>query len=255
MTTSASVSRGLLLRLGQPLGIRRESLNFRRVDRQHFGADLEAAVGVEQRVEARARAEALMVAALRAHVEVLLEVGAVEHRVAGRRTWSTGLRAPSCVAAPGRCAGSSAAGVSAASSCGRGAWSSIGLRMGLGTPRRAADWSGAPASISWMMRLPITTASASARRGARIRRRGCRSRRRSACGSPRGSPGSCCDVGKIDVRGAGHAAQRHVVEVAAAAARHLVDALCRSRSARAGRSDRRRCASCSAQNSTHSSGG
>jgi hypothetical protein len=76
--------RGLFLRLGQPLGIAARVLELERVERQHFRADLEAAVGVEQRVEARARAEALVVPALRAHVEVLLEVGAVEHGIARR---------------------------------------------------------------------------------------------------------------------------------------------------------------------------
>src|SRR5207244_12238865 len=55
-----------------------------RVERQNLVAELEADVGIEQRIEPRARAEALVVAALRTDVEVLLEVGALEHRVARR---------------------------------------------------------------------------------------------------------------------------------------------------------------------------
>src|SRR5687767_9031116 len=76
--------RSLLLRLGYALDVFARVLELQRVDRQHFRADLEAAVGVEQRVEPRPRREPLVVAAFRADVEVLLEVGAVEHRVAGR---------------------------------------------------------------------------------------------------------------------------------------------------------------------------
>jgi hypothetical protein len=75
--------RGLLLSFRDAIEVLLLVLELERVDRQHLRADLEAAVGVEQRVEARPRAEALVVAALRADVEVLLQVGGVEHRVAG----------------------------------------------------------------------------------------------------------------------------------------------------------------------------
>jgi hypothetical protein len=95
--------------------------------------------------------------------------------------------------------------------------------------RAAAD------SISWMMRLPITTASAMlAMRRGRLRR-GCRSRRRPAASR------ACADCGmRRDVRGrcAGtrHALQRDVVDVAASRGVRRADALRRSRSAPAGRS-------------------
>jgi hypothetical protein len=44
-------------------------LELERVDRQHLGADLEAALGIEQQVEPGARAQAMVVAALRADAE------------------------------------------------------------------------------------------------------------------------------------------------------------------------------------------
>ena len=60
----------------------------------------------------------------------------------------------------------------------------------------------------------------------------------------RGSRGILAlDIGKIDVRGAGDAPQRDVVEVAAADPRHLARCASPSRSARAGRSDRCRLSS------------
>ena len=57
---------GVLERVLQPLGVLLAVLELERVDRQHFLADLVAAFGVEERVEARARADAMVVLALRA---------------------------------------------------------------------------------------------------------------------------------------------------------------------------------------------
>ena len=70
---------GVLERVLQPLGVLLAVLELERVDRQHFLADLVAAFGVEEGVEPRARADAVVMAALRADVLVLLEVGLVEH--------------------------------------------------------------------------------------------------------------------------------------------------------------------------------
>ena len=83
-TTSASVSPVALQRRLQPLGVLLAVLELQRVDRQHLLADLAAAFGVEKGVEPRPRADAVVVVALGADVEVLLEVGLVEHRLAGR---------------------------------------------------------------------------------------------------------------------------------------------------------------------------
>ena len=75
---------GGLERVLQPLGVLLAVLELQRIDRQHLLADLVAALGIEEGVEPRARADAVVVAALRADVEVLLEVGLVEHRLARR---------------------------------------------------------------------------------------------------------------------------------------------------------------------------
>jgi hypothetical protein len=84
ITTSASVSPVAFQRGLQAFGVLLAVLELQRVDRQHLLADLVAAFGVEERVEPRARADAVVVVALRADVEVLLQVGLVEHRLARR---------------------------------------------------------------------------------------------------------------------------------------------------------------------------
>ena len=58
-------------------------LELERVDRHDFGADLESAFGIEQLLDALARRNARVVAALGTDVEVVLEVRAIEHRLAG----------------------------------------------------------------------------------------------------------------------------------------------------------------------------
>src|SRR5260221_23288 len=145
---------GLLLRLGETLDVAARVAEFQRIERQHFGADLEAPVRIEQHIEPRARAEALVMSALRADVEVLLEIGAVEHRVAGRalgpQAFGHGLpRAAAGALELGRQEFLEPAHASSASL--------MGLRNAF---TRETACSGAPASISWMIRLPITTASA-----------------------------------------------------------------------------------------------
>ena len=53
---------GVLERVLQPLGVLLAVLELQRVDRQHLLADLVAALGVEEGVEPRARADAVVVA-------------------------------------------------------------------------------------------------------------------------------------------------------------------------------------------------
>ena len=67
------------------------------------------------------------------------------------------------------------------------------------------------------------------------------------CGWMRGN--RRCDVGDVDVAGAGHALERHVIEIAARRLRRPARCARRSRWARAGRSDRCRRASSSAAKS------
>ena len=68
----------------QPRRILLAVLELQGIDGHHFLADFPAALGVEERVEPGARADAQVVVALGADVEVLLEVGLVEHGLAGR---------------------------------------------------------------------------------------------------------------------------------------------------------------------------
>ena len=89
---------GLLERRGEALRILLLVLELEAVDRHDLGADLEAAFRIEQLLDALARVDARVVAALRADVEVLLEVGAIEHRFARRALDPQALRAPACFA-------------------------------------------------------------------------------------------------------------------------------------------------------------
>src|SRR6185295_18004928 len=107
-------------------------------------ADLEAAIGIEQRVEARARREALVVAALGADVQVLLEVGAVEHCVARRALGPQAFR-DGLARAAGRALDLRRQEFL------EPAHRSRASRMGFRNVfTRATACSGAPASISWM---------------------------------------------------------------------------------------------------------
>ena len=87
-------------------------------------------------------------------------------------------------------------------------------------PARSAAAAGGPVSISWMMRLPMTTASASA----------AIARALAASRMPKPTPtgsATCrrisaslrADLGGVEMAGAGHALERDVVDVAARDAR------------------------------------
>ena len=73
---------GVFERVLQALGVLFAVFEFQCVDGQHLLADFEAALRIEKCIEARARAYAVVVTALRADVDVLLEVGFVKHRFA-----------------------------------------------------------------------------------------------------------------------------------------------------------------------------
>src|SRR5581483_393266 len=148
---------GLLLRLRQALGIAPRILELERIERQHLGADLEAPVGIEQRIEARPCAEALVVAALRADVQVLLEVRAVEHRIAGRALGPQALGDALASAGAGALdlGGQQLLQPAHLENEASSAW-----RIGRRNVLTRASASAGAASISWIRRLPITTASA-----------------------------------------------------------------------------------------------
>src|SRR4029077_13442816 len=59
-------------------------LELQAVDRQHFGSDLIATVRIEQLLDALARRYSSVMRAFRTHVEVLLQIGAVQGRFARR---------------------------------------------------------------------------------------------------------------------------------------------------------------------------
>ena len=66
----------------QAFGIAPAVHELEEIHRHHFRADLVAAFGVQRDVEPLARGDAVVVGALGTDVEALLEVGAVEHRLA-----------------------------------------------------------------------------------------------------------------------------------------------------------------------------
>jgi hypothetical protein len=84
MTIRASVSPVVSSATWRRSGILAAVLELQRVDRDDFLADLVAALGVQEGVQARTGADAQVVVALRADVDVLLEVGLVEDGVARR---------------------------------------------------------------------------------------------------------------------------------------------------------------------------
>jgi len=65
-------------------------LELQRIDRQHLLADLIPALAVEEGVQPGAGADAVVVRALGADVDVLLQVGLVEHRPSGTVRRSAG---------------------------------------------------------------------------------------------------------------------------------------------------------------------
>jgi hypothetical protein len=82
ITTSASVSPVSLTASLEALAVLAAVLELERVERHHLGGELGAGLGIEEEVEALACREAIVEAALRADVQVVLEVGEVEHRLA-----------------------------------------------------------------------------------------------------------------------------------------------------------------------------
>ncbi len=75
---------GVLQRFLQAFGVLAAVLELERVHRQHFLADLVAAFRVQEGVEARAGIDAVVVAAMRADVLIVLQIGLVEHGLAAR---------------------------------------------------------------------------------------------------------------------------------------------------------------------------
>ncbi len=57
---------------------------FQGIDRQHFRADLETAFAIQQPIQTGTRGDAMMMVALGADAVVLLQVGVIQHRLAGR---------------------------------------------------------------------------------------------------------------------------------------------------------------------------
>src|SRR6266513_3126140 len=75
---------GRLLRLGEAVAVALAVAELERILRGDGGADLGRRTGIEEALEALARADAHVVTALGADIEVALELGAIEHRIAGR---------------------------------------------------------------------------------------------------------------------------------------------------------------------------
>jgi hypothetical protein len=75
---------GLVERRDEALGIFLLVLELEAVDGHDLGADLEAAFRIEQLLDALARRHADVEIAFRADEEIVLEIGAIEDRLAGR---------------------------------------------------------------------------------------------------------------------------------------------------------------------------
>ncbi len=77
---------GRLLGLGEPIAVALAVAELQRILRGNAGADLLDRARIEEALEPLARAHAHVVAALGAHVQIAFQLGAVEHRIAGRDT-------------------------------------------------------------------------------------------------------------------------------------------------------------------------
>lgn len=75
---------GLSQALVDALGAAAAVLELQWVGRQDLGADFETPLGIKQHLDARPRVEAIVMAALRADLCVLLQVRRVQHGFAGR---------------------------------------------------------------------------------------------------------------------------------------------------------------------------
>ena len=73
---------GLLLRGGDAIAVLLGVAEFQRIGRLQRGEQLLAAVFVEKRRQARARAHRVMVRAFRTHHQIALELRAIQHRAA-----------------------------------------------------------------------------------------------------------------------------------------------------------------------------
>ena len=74
---------GVFQRILQTLGVLLAVLELQGIDRNDLLADLEATLGVEERIQAGPRTDSVVVTALGADIDVLLQVGLVEHGFAG----------------------------------------------------------------------------------------------------------------------------------------------------------------------------
>ena len=241
---------GLLLRLLEALGVALAvSLNLSGSTGITSAPISYRPSGSRKRSRRCARRDAVVVAALRADVQVLLEIGRVEHRLARRALAPQALR-------HWRFAGRSVRLIFGGSSF----WSQLMRAPSLAATHRARARMPGRANAASHVRRPrrrgrgllhlLDDAAADddrigdrADRARASRRRGCRSRRRPASGVLRRMRGERSrHVGDVEVRRAGHALQRDVVDVAAAPAAPPGRCAPRSRSARAGRSRSMPCA-------------
>src|SRR6185312_8115395 len=75
---------GFLRGLLEALAVLAAVLELERIERHHLGGELGALLGIEEEVQALACGQAIVEPALGTHVQVVLEVGEVEHRLARR---------------------------------------------------------------------------------------------------------------------------------------------------------------------------
>ena len=74
---------GISFRLRQPIDITLAVLEFKRIERLHFRADLVAALGIQKQIEAHPGGNAVVMIALGADVEIVSQVRVVQHGLAG----------------------------------------------------------------------------------------------------------------------------------------------------------------------------
>ncbi len=74
---------GIALGIDQAVAVLLLVLEFQRIDRQHFGADLKTAFIIQQPIQTGTRRDAMVMVALGADAVVLLQVGVIQHGLAG----------------------------------------------------------------------------------------------------------------------------------------------------------------------------
>src|SRR2546427_1177616 len=145
---------GGLLRFLEPFWITLVVLEFQVVDRRDLDADLEASFRVKKQVEPPPRRNTVVIAAFGTDIGVLLEIGCIQHRRA------RGTLAPQTFRDVFLRAGSGAVDLGGKQLL-EPAHASIALRISLSKVAPfSTQVSGEACSISWIIRLPITTASA-----------------------------------------------------------------------------------------------